>query len=302
VSETGHRDKRRKTRSERDEKKKKQKIKMTDKIDEKLVRTIPFDGEQSNWRMWSQKHLARAAVKALKDASLGLIEAPLDGKVLDPSDPSGKVELKARTQNQQARGDLSLCMDGVVVFGAADEARAEDLPDGDAAQAQENLMTRCEPKTAASLVDLKREFANSKLKSFDANPDEWFTELEAMRQKMKDMDAPMKDLDLAVHVLNNLPDECDNIAEQCEAELGEGTLPIKTLRTRLKAKWTRKHKDNADGSGETALAMGTTHGPANFRSQHSQLLLVAQLQPSAGIFWGHVQSFLRVQAQCSEDC
>jgi hypothetical protein len=128
---------------------------MTDKIDEKPIRTIPFDGKQSNWRMWSRKCLARAAMKAFKDVLLGLVQVPPDSKVLDPSDPSDKVELKARTQNQQAHGDLLLCMDDIVAFGAADEARTDELPDGDAAQAWENLMTRCEPRTAASSVDLK---------------------------------------------------------------------------------------------------------------------------------------------------
>jgi hypothetical protein len=112
-----------------DEKKRRKKNKMTDKIDEKPIRTIPFDGKQSNWRMWWQKCLARAAVKAFKDALLGLIEAPPDSKVLDPSDPSDKVELKARAQNQQAHGDSLLCMDDAVAFGAVDEACTEDLPD-----------------------------------------------------------------------------------------------------------------------------------------------------------------------------
>ena len=58
---------------------------------------------------------------------------------------------------------------------------------------------------------MKKDFANSKLKSVDSDPDEWITELESLRSEMNRVTitgkSDMTDVDLIIHILSNLPEE-----------------------------------------------------------------------------------------------
>jgi hypothetical protein len=62
---------------------------------------------------------------------------------------------------------------------------------------------------------LKKDFANSKLKSVDADPEQWLTELESLCSEMNKVTiagkSDMTDVDLIIHVLANLPEIHSNV-------------------------------------------------------------------------------------------
>ena len=181
---------------------------MTDETSiEKAIRVISFTGKLEDWRMWSRKFLARARVKKYKEVLMGTQKVPSHDEDLDLTTEAGKVKQKARTNNDNAYNDLLLSCADEVSFGAVDEAVTDELPDGDACLAWKNLNAKYEPKMAASLVILKKEFADSALEDSTKDPDEWIADLERLRQRMKTLKAPIADEDFIIHVLNNLPIE-----------------------------------------------------------------------------------------------
>ena len=51
--------------------------------DEKVIRTIPFDGKQESWYMWSRRFLAKAQASNSKVILLSSQTVPKDGEALD---------------------------------------------------------------------------------------------------------------------------------------------------------------------------------------------------------------------------
>jgi len=66
------------------------------------------------------------------------------------------------------------------------------------------LTAKFEPDTGTTIVELKREFAESKMGDKSDDPDAWITELEILRQKLGRLGSPIDD-DMIIHILNNLP-------------------------------------------------------------------------------------------------
>ena len=51
--------------------------------DEKAIRTIIFDGDESKWRMWKLKFLAKASAMEYSGVLEGVEEIPPDDTVLN---------------------------------------------------------------------------------------------------------------------------------------------------------------------------------------------------------------------------
>ena len=82
-------------------------------------------------------------------------------------------------------------------------------------------MAKYSPKTAPSLLKLKKNFANSQLESVDKHPDEWMTELESLRNEIDkiSVSTKMSDEDFMIHVLNNLTEDYDVVLDGMESRL-----------------------------------------------------------------------------------
>lgn len=74
---------------------------------------------------------------------------------------------------------------GRIAFSLVDNCVSDDQPEGNCKVAWERLVHKYSPKTAPSYIQLKKNFANSKLLSVGANPEEWITDLESMRSEKK---------------------------------------------------------------------------------------------------------------------
>ena len=233
---------------------------MSDLTSEKTIRSLPFSGKQEDWRMWSRKFLARAELKGYQEILEGTKKAPSASLVIDESTATGKRLSKLRRANTMAYNDLLMACEDEVSFGAVDEALTKDLPKGDARQAWLNLQAKYESTTAASKKQLKKEFHTSSLNDVTKDPDEWITNLERMRIRLKAMKHEISDEDLMIHVLNNLPEEYDNLVEDLEdrIEASNDPLTIKTLRERLRMKYERIMKrKNVDENALIGQFKGT---------------------------------------------
>ena len=113
--------------------------------------------------------------------------------------------------------DLILSCDEEISFSIVAEATTIERPDGDACLAWKRLSAKYEPKTGTSMVLLKKEFNKCALKK-NQDPDEWITELERIRTRLR------------FHILNNLTPEYDNVVENIENRLGEDYNKIEVVK------------------------------------------------------------------------
>ena len=122
-----------------------------------------------------------------------------------------------------------------ISFGLIDEAITSDYPDGDSRQAWKNLLTKFESATMATKTKLNKEFITKILEDATEDPDKWITNVERLRQRLKEMNHTISDEDLMIHILNNVPEEYDNLVEMLEDQLGNTTNPLtwEHLRERL---------------------------------------------------------------------
>jgi hypothetical protein len=81
---------------------------------------------------------------------------------------------------------------GKVAFNLVDNYTTAELPENNCKIAWEKLVHKYAPKTAPSYIQLKKDFANSKLESVDTNPDEWMTDLECLHSEMNKVTIPGK--------------------------------------------------------------------------------------------------------------
>ena len=118
--------------------------------------------------------------------------------------------MRLRKANNRAYCDLVLACQGDIGFDLVDKAVTADLPECDANLAWKKLKERFDPQDAADKVRFKEEITNSKLSDWKENPEDWITQLEIKRTKVKRMGHIISDEDFMIHVLKNLPEEYES--------------------------------------------------------------------------------------------
>ena len=97
--------------------------------------------------------------------------------------------IKLNNSNKEAFEDLILSIDhtskqGKVAFSLVKNCKTAKYPEGNCKLAWDRLVAKYSPKTAPSLLKLKKNFANSQLESVDKHPDEWMIELESLQNEI----------------------------------------------------------------------------------------------------------------------
>ena len=231
--------------------------------DEKAIRIIAFSGKKNDWRQWSRKFMAVANKRGYKEYVEG-------NKRISSS--SSEEE---RGKNTAAYNDMLLAMTDDVSFGLVDESTTSECPDGDAFLAWSKLQQKFESKTSASRVKLMNQFTNNKLKKLSKDPDEWISELELTRTRLKKMGTDIDESYMMMHILNNVPGAYDNLVDALEDRLDSSTDPltIENLREKLSEKYEKmkarkkfRHDDSdSDEEEEKALfAGGKFKGRCNY--------------------------------------
>jgi hypothetical protein len=201
-------------------------------VEEKAIRTLPFDGNADKWRKWKLKFLAKARAGGYKKILTGETVVPPDTGVVTDDD------IKVIELNYKAYDALALACEGVA-FGAIESAVTAGLSDGDAHLAWTNLLERYELTTKMSLVQLKRDFTTKRLEDASADPDLWIQDLEHLRLRIKGVAGatPISDDDMIAHILANLPEDYSELITSVEIELSRvsvttvTTVPTTTTET-----------------------------------------------------------------------
>ena len=106
------------------------------------------------------------------------------------SDNSKDKIIILKNLNKEGFNDIILSIDhtskqGKVAFSLVKNCKTAKYPEGNCKLAWDRLVAKYSPKTAPSLLKLKKNFANSQLESVDKHPDEWMTELESLRNEIE---------------------------------------------------------------------------------------------------------------------
>ena len=233
----------------------------------KSIRVLEFSGKTTDWEGWSEKFLARGKRAGYKHLLTGKETIPTVEQydtAVGKGDAESKKIVDLANKNEEAFEDIILSIDhttteGKVAFSLVKNCRTASYPEGSCKLAWERLLAKYAPKTAPSLLKLKKKFANSKLGS--EHPDEWITELESLRNDMDkiSLTAKMTDQDFMIHVLNNLTEEYDVILDGMESKLmlGESDpsrLTIEEIRSKLNNRYERIEDRDEQAKREVAFA------------------------------------------------
>lgn len=207
------------------------------KEEDKSIRVIVFSGKKVDWPIWEEKFLARARRKNYKDLLLGKRIIPKEGDTIDITTDVGKKLKQAREDNELAFEDIVLSIDGTnkegrIAFQIVKGCKSTDFPDGNASIAWTRLKAKYASTTAPSLLKQKHEYDQSRIKP-GQDPDEWITNLEEQRARLKEMNFNITDEDFEIHVLNNLSDAYDIEVSRMEDKLEAGSLTIDKMRESL---------------------------------------------------------------------
>ena len=138
----------------------------------KAIRILEFSGRNSDWEGWSEKFLARAKRKGYKSLLIGKEKVPTE------SESSGGDEKKKKLGelNEEAFEDIILSINhttrsGKVAFSLVKNCKTREYPEGNCKLAWDRLVAKYAPKTAPSLLKLKKKFHNSRLESAEKHPE-----------------------------------------------------------------------------------------------------------------------------------
>ena len=89
----------------------------------------------------------------------------------------------------------------------------------------------------------------------DMDPEDFITELDEIREMMAEepFNEVITDKTFMIRIINAMPAEYDNLVETLEIELGNNTLTLDILKTRLRTKFKRIKKRTEVADSATAL-------------------------------------------------
>ena len=237
-------------------------------LEQKSIKVIEFTGKDKDWKIWSRKFLAQANRKGYKKLLSGATAIPTESEytaAAGGSTDAEKLTVKLWQLNELAFEEILLSINGQtkqgkIAFNLVDNCTTAEQPEGNCKIAWERLVHKYAPKTAPSYIQLKKDFANSKLASVDTDPDEWMTDLECLRSEMNKVTIPgktdMSEVDLIIHILSNLPEEYEVAVSELEEKLKNTYRPLsmETVREKLNSRFERITKNAEAKEEEKALA------------------------------------------------
>jgi hypothetical protein len=219
----------------------------TKEYNRSLTKSVVFDGKAADWSHWSDKFLSVAYVNGYEGVLLG-DEKPVPATQVTKT----KEEERVFKANKEAYANLVLSCSGTA-YGAVSSAKTKDHPRGDAGVAWKNLCDRFEAVDNSTKVELKGEFEKCALQS-RKNPDQWFDELDSLRQRLSQVKAEVSDEDLKIHIMNHLPVEFSELTTSLHT-MDFDTMTLSHLQQMVRGYYKRKVESKEKPSGEKGIAM-----------------------------------------------
>jgi hypothetical protein len=204
------------------------------------VKITPFSGEKKDWERWSTTFLAKARLRGYRNLIIG-VEIP-------PNKGSKDYENYV-LKNDVAYAEILIACECEICFGIINSSRSETLPDGDAKLAWDNLIAKFEPRTKSSLIQLKKQFLDNKLRDLNQDPDQWIQSLESMQRKLQILGHKISEMDMIIHILQNLTKEYDTTVEILENDLDNDLISLDRVKERLRARFEKIQRTKTDQDG-----------------------------------------------------
>ena len=226
---------------------------MADEKSGEVVRLIKFDGDEEKWHEWSVKALALAKTKGFRHVYAADTKPCSDAVYATTNDDKVKETYE---RNDKAFQFLILSCSGIA-FGLVNQAKTRDLMDGDAYKAWTYLCDRYAPHSISDLIQLSGEFNKCCLDSTKTDPDEWFIQIDTIRNRMCQIDSSFdkKDVEIIAHIINKLPADYSEVITVVEGMSG---ITLTELKSKIRAFYKRKFKGEKNGN-EHALYAGKTN-------------------------------------------
>ena len=134
--------------------------------------------------------------------------------------------------------------------------------DGNAYNAQPYLCNRYEPHSMFGLIQLSREFQTCCLKSTKMDPDEWFIQIDTLRNRMSQIDPVFekKDVEIIAHIIDKLPAEYSMLITVLE---GMPAITLLDLKRRIRLFYNRKFKSKKNGDEHELYASRSSKNKCN---------------------------------------
>ena len=130
-------------------------------MDDKAIRTIPFDGKTSSYMVWSRKFMSLCSVKGCLDAILKDYDDEwivADDATLDSNDDDDATKLQIIKENRMAYSMLMLSQNDNVTLRTLTSAVTEERPNGCARTAWLNLERIHKPLDDVTKYELVNKF------------------------------------------------------------------------------------------------------------------------------------------------
>ena len=169
------------------------------------VKSVPFSGNKADFYVWTGKFLSYCHSQSCKEVILGT-EVPINDAeyVVALTDPTASKDvLKTKKANDTAMALLNLSLTDIVSQCAVQNAISEEYANGLASTAWTNLKDIYRPISVARCNELEMEFSNCVLTHNSKNPDEWFAELDFIKQQLV-IDYKQKDIYTAKKIIHHI--------------------------------------------------------------------------------------------------
>ena len=148
------------------------------------IKVIVFLGKKEDFTdYWEDKFLARASGRGFQELLTRCKpeELPKDYTILDATQDDEKEKIRNKDLNKEAFEVLIISIDtitaaGKFAFCVIKGCKTKDYPNGNAMNAWKRLCDKYIDKSAPTLINIKRKFANLRLKKNTKDPEEWITE------------------------------------------------------------------------------------------------------------------------------
>jgi gag-polypeptide of LTR copia-type len=217
------------------------------------IHVVVFSGKKEDWETWKEKFMVKASMRGYEEILLGEVGIPKTHK-----EDGTKVTLSSDDQaianaNKKCFGDLVLSIDcttaaGKVAFAMIKATKTKTNPSGDLRAAYLRLKSKYEPSTTPQLMKLTKEFHSKSLQT-NQDPDQFITDLEALKVKMEELDHVITDKSMIIHILNNLDTNYEMEVKMLEHEMQRlkeinKEISIETVRQELNLRYERLKKNS----------------------------------------------------------
>ena len=166
---------------------------MSDSIN-RGVKIPVFAGTSEAWTTWEPRFIATADLKG--DGEF------LTGDLLITSDVGEIVTFKKK--NRQAYNGLLLENDTTECIQLITAQKMVEYSRGDARKAFLALENKFKPKDKHTKLELKKQWAQSKLDYVEEDPETWITEFTNLRHRLAEVKVKIKEEYFWLHALSNI--------------------------------------------------------------------------------------------------